>query len=414
MRFPFSILALLVVLSSCVVNPVPTPAASGAKLIPDAGAVDSGTDAVTSGDTSLGGDGTASKFACTGKEPPGAWSGKFGCGYCGSDAFYPIECVNGLLACVKSYPASGSGPTIEVPPDAQVLDMAEWGQHTGPCAFMAPYYVPGFRLWSPASLETNRDPKLPLKLEAAIGAAMVQPTFNALLADPVAGDAAVHALVTLTDMQTGKAVPYTLGTVQIDQHEIPTLDLLAPALTAGGWYRVTIQPGETQSFVQLVTFDAYGALKAPQLTDFYTSSRPMMSRAAVVYKANATMAGYVEFEFTEDLVAADLPSQVTVLADGVPVSGCTAYLQPCQGLATNLTSLKSVELMLATMPVGFKTLELRLPAAAHSVNGGTLGDGTKDNPHAGVVGADVVYVLKASDMTLEDQGVTLRWRFAAK
>lgn len=388
-------LALLLALPACAVNPVPTPAAAGTKASADASAAD------------FASDNTASKFACTEADPPSAWD-HFVCGYCGSHSVFGlVACSNGSLVCRDQDPADTAGP--------QVIDVDEWQNHTGVCAFMAHSFIPGFLLSSPSALETNRDPTRPLTLRAKIVAMEVPPTFDALFKDPIAGAAAIHALVTLTDMQSGQPVDYAVGLPQSSTTTyVQTLNLTPAPLASGGWYRVTVKPGDAQSFVPQVTFDPFGVLKTPQLTDFYTSSRPMLARANVVSKAKGNVAGYVEFEFTEDLVAADLPSQVTVLADGVPVSGCTVNLQPCQGIPINLALLKYVQLMLTTMPVGFKTLELRLPAAARSVHGGTLGDGAKGNPYATVVGTDVVYLLQASEMTVEDQGITQVWRFAAK
>ena len=339
---------------------------------------------------------------CTGNEKPDFWYGKYWCGHCAGDLGQPIECVGGRLRCA-AFRTMPDGSKVPVQQVYELIPMDDFNHHTGACASVAWLWLPGFRLDSPAGLETARGLSKPLTLTAEIGYIMQMPCFAQLFADEAKGQAAIHALVTLTDMQTGQPVDYAIGLPQtVTNACVQSLELKPAPLSSDGWYRVTVKPGDAQDFVKLVTWGpGQSPLTAPLVRDFYTGSRPMLSYAVLAYKPRPGFAGYIEFQFTEPLAAAN---EVSVTVDGVPVSTASETNDGPDRLRFDLV----------TMPKDFKTLELHLPAAAASVNGGTVGAGAKNNPYASIVGNEVVYMLKASDMVFDPTNTVLRWHYEPK
>ena len=333
------------------------------------------------------------------------------CGSCGGDVIFPLICSGGYLACAKTYP-SGGGGTMNVPSSMVVVNIHDAESKTGQCAYLAPYAYPGFMLTDPQTLSTARSPSLPLTLKT-LSSVYSLSGFTTILTDRSAGEQAIRSLVVLTDMRTGEVVPYSIGDPVRDvSTSVETLALtpIAP-LAANGWYRVTVFPGESQSLVSCHTFgrSTSGWLTAPQTTDFYTYSRPMVSDIFVPYKDGGK--GYIQFDFTETLVAADLAAQATpvVLVDGVVMSGCLAPY-PCSGL--NYSSASYLRLDLQTVPQSFGEISLHIPHAIQSVQGGAVSAGVAGNPSATIDGEWAVYTFKASDMVLTDNNLVKRWYYS--
>jgi hypothetical protein len=374
--------------------------------VPDA-RPDSSVDGVTSSDL-RGEAGGAPAVPCSGDPSTPVWDSTYRCGICESDMFYPLVCVDGHFACATSY-VGNSGAVITVPSGLYVVNLSDVMSRTGQCAYLAPMGYPGFVLENPSSLTSSRDPLLPLTLRAVSASSQVRPTFDWLRSDRTNAERAIRTLVTLTDMTKGAPVEYSIGEpVMNSSSETESVALQPTSLVANNWYRVTVFPAETQQLIHCHTYtrDSSSWLTQPETTDFYTYSRPMVGTMAVVAKDGAK--GYVTFNFTESLVAGDLAANptATIAVDGVMLSGCP---QPyaCSGSTSARTGV--IRLDLQTIPTAFTAITLRIPHAIKSVNGGTIRDGTLDNPHAKIDGDWAVYTFEAKDMVSADDGTTMRW-----
>ena len=365
-----------------------------------------GGTATGSGDASVvkpDGDGAngAPLVPCSGNPASATGDNRYACGTCGTDGFYPVVCSNGYLAC----PASAA-------PSMYVVDMNDYQQMTGQCAFVATYYYPGFGLSDPSALATARDPAMPLALGAIRSAGA--PSLAALLADRAQGENAIRSLVTITDMTNSAPVEYAIGDpVQSAAYgETLALTPVSP-LAANNWYRVTIYPAETQQFVKCHTYgrNAVGWLTVPETTDFYTYSRPMIGSMFIAYKDGAK--GYLDFFFTEPLPVGEIDANpaAVVAVDAVALSGC---ISPYSCSGSSAQQAFDLRLDLAEVPVSFTEITLRIPHAIKSVNGGTVLEGTGDNPHAAVDGDWAVYTFKAADMILTDNNMVKRWYYTGK
>lgn len=372
---------------------------------PDTESVDSASPSTILADAGVvrpDGDGAngAPLVPCAGDS--GVSDSRYVCGSCRSDAYFPVVCTNGYLACPTS--AAGVG--------MYVVDKYDPGQ----CAYMATYYYPGFGLADPAqSLTTARDPALPLALRAMNLLGRPPYTFAALFQDRALGESAIRSLVTVTDMTNNAPVAYAIGNPSksaAGYDETLPLTPVSP-LAANTWYRATIYPAETQQFVQCHTFSRSPSkqLTALETTDFYTYSRPMVGQMFVAYKNGTT--GYLDFLFTEQLAAADLAANpaAVVFVDGVALSGCMMPYA-CSGISGQ--PAYDLRLDLAVVPTSFTEITLRVPHALKSVGGGTILDGTKDNPHVTIDGDFAVYTFKAADMVLTDSNLVKRWYYSAK
>ena len=332
----------------------------------------------------------------------------YGCGTCGTDAFYPLVCLGGYLACATSY-ANTEGTTITVPSAFYVVNMTDYQTHSGQCASVAAATYPSFGLADPQALTTARAPSLPLKIRSGVSA--YAQGFGSILTDRAVGEQVIRSLVVLTDMANGAPVPYAMGDPVRDPTtyaESATLTPVSP-LVANHWYRVTVFPAEVQALVKCHTLGRglAGWLTAPQDTDFYTYSRPMVGQMFVADKGGK---GYIQFSFTEVLAAADLDSNpmAVVAVDGVTQTGCPMPYA-CSGNANNLAS--ELRLDLQAVPQAFNTITLRIPHAIKSVSGGTILDGVAGNPHATIDGDWAVYTFKASDMVFTDNSTVKRWYY---
>lgn len=332
----------------------------------------------------------------------------YGCGTCGTDAFYPLMCVSGYLACAKSYGGSG-GTTITVPGSMYVVNMADYQSHTGQCAYMASATYPSFGLADPQALTTARDPALPLKLKS--GVSVYSQGFGAILTDRAVGEQVIRSLVVLTDMTAGAPVPYAIGDPARDAityAESVTLTPVTPLL-ANRWYRVTVLPAEVQTLVKCHTLGRgiSGWLTAPQSTDFYAYSRPMVGQMFVADKGGK---GYIQFSFTEVLASTDLAANpmAMVAVDGVVQTGCLAPYA-CSGDANNVAS--ELRLDMPVVPQSFTEISLRIPHTIKSVSGGTVLDGSIGNSAVTIDGDWAVYNFKASDMVLTDNNMVKRWYY---
>ena len=370
-------------------------ACGDARTVADAGGAGDG------GVVKPDGDGAAGAPIVPCGEPDGTTvqtDGAYGCGACGTDSFYGVVCLGGVLACPG-----------DAPPDYYVVDMDDYERMVGQCGYIKVYYYPGFMLMSPAIVETARDPASAIILWAVAGG-WSSPSFKGIFQDPEAGEKAIKALVTVTDMTAGTAVEYEISRMPSDE----TLNLVpTPPLSAGRWYRITLYPGESQQYVNCHTYGRYGAawLTAPVHTDFYTYSRPMVGGMFVAYKEGGK--GYVEFDFTEWLVWADLDngSHPKVFIDGAEATGC---MSPFCGSMPGPNGVQALNLNLSPPPATFETIELRVPYSVKSVNGGTLEDGTAGNPHASIVDFWAVYTFKSSEMVVTDNGYVKRWSYSGE
>ncbi|HEX7506471.1 MAG TPA: hypothetical protein VF550_06850, partial [Polyangia bacterium] len=225
------------------------------------------------------------------------------------------------------------------------------------------------------------------------------------------GEQVIGSLVTLTDMMVGAPVPYAIGDPARDPITYAETVTLTPAtlLLANRWYRVTIFPAEAQTLVKCHTLGRglSGWLTAPQSTDFYTYSRPMVGQMFVADKGGK---GYIQFSFTEVLATADLAANpmAVVAVDGVAQTGCPMPYA-CSGNANNVAS--ELRLDMQVVPQSFTEIALRIPHAIKSVNGGTILDGITGNPTVTIDGEWAVYTFKASDMVLTDNNMVKRWYY---
>jgi hypothetical protein len=351
---------------------------------------------------------------CSGSGAATSGGGRYACGTCGTDGFYPVVCKSGYLACPTSYVGS-AGTTVEVPAGEYVVDMDDYENMTGQCAYVQTYYYPGFALADPPqALTTARDPALPLALRA-VSSGHSAPTFGTLLQDRAQGENAIRSLVTLTDMTNSAPVAFTIGDPVRDNTTYVETLALTPVtpLATNGWYRVTINPAETQQFVNCHTFGRISGvwLTAPETTDFYTYSRPMVEEMFVAYKDGSK--GYLDFLFTEPLSVGELASypMAAVAVDGAALSGC---LTPYSCSGSSAQQVYDLRLDLQVVPTSFTEITLRIPHAIKSVNGGTILDGTTGNLHVAVDGDWAVYTFKAADMILTDNNAVERWYYAGE
>jgi hypothetical protein len=342
------------------------------------------------------------------------WNDKYACGRCESDMGYALACVDGQLACATSYVGT-SGNVIQVPPGNYVVAKQDVMTWTGQCAYLATYDDPGFILFDPPAIITDRDPTLPLVLQAVSSSpARNRATFGSIFADRAKGESAIRSLVTLTDMTNNSSVAYTIGTpIEDPGTEVESLTLQpSPPLTANTWYRVTVYPAETQHLVSCHTFSRTWAwLQAPETSDFYTYSRPMVFGMSITPKSDTK--GYVQIDFSEWLSGSDLSAHpaATIAVDGVELSGCISPY-PCSG--STPAKVGWLRLDLQVIPTVFTEMVLRIPHAIKAIKGGTLLDGTVGNPYVKVDGDWAVYTFKAADMVLTDDGLVRRWYYVGK
>ena len=349
--------------------------------------------------------------SCSGDSSVLLWDAGYVCGTCGNDAYFAVVCRDGFLACPTSFTTS-TGEVITVPAGVYVMGANDYQATTGQCAYVASAYLPEFSLADPYALTTNRDPALPLALREIPQGGPAPLAFSTLFANRAQGEAALRGLVTLTDMTKGVSVEYTIGDPLRDATTgLSTLALTpVPPLSANSWYRVTVSPGNTQSLVACLTLSpkTWTALTAPETTDFYTYSRPMVADMFIPDKGGK---GYLQFDFTEPLVAADLAANpmAVVAVDGVDLSGCLMPYACAGGASAGPDSLR---LDVAVLPASFTAVTLRVPHAIKSTSGGSILDGTVGNPHATIVGDWAVYTFNAVDMVLTDNNSVKRWYHA--
>jgi len=286
-------------------------------------------------------------------------------------------------------------------PDGPTVRAAEAGAVTGP---------PMFLLADPSGLQTARDPALPLRLREQPSGGPAALAFKTMFADRALGEQALRGLVTLTDMTNNTHVAYEIGEPLRDVASGLASLTLTPAapLAANAWYRVTVYPGETQQLVACQTLSGRTSklLTAPETTDFYTGSRPMVADLFIPDKGGGK--GYFQLDFSEPLLAADLAGypMATVAVDGVELPGCPAPYA-CAGGASSGPA--AIRLDVTALPMSFTTVTLRIPHAIRSTGGGTILAGTAGNPHAAVDGDFAVYAFQAADMVLTDNNLVKRW-----
>ena len=331
------------------------------------------------------------------------------CGSCGGDVVYPLVCAGGSLACAKSYPGTGD-MTIKVPEAAYVVDRNDSQAMTGQCAYLAPYTYPSFGLIDPAELTTARAPELPLKIRSGLSVYGGQ-GFASIFTDRATGEQTIRSLVVLTELPAGMPIPYSIGQPVRDPiTAAETIDLSPLTLLAAShWYRVTVYPAEVQTLVKCHTLGRgiTGWLTAPQNTDFYTYSRPMVSQMFIADKGGK---GYIQFSFTEALLAADLAANpmAVVAIDGIAQSGCPMPYT-CSGTANGSPS--DIRLDMAAVPQSFTQISLRIPHAIKSDGGGSIRDGSTGNSNVTIDSDWAVYTFKASDMVLTDNNLVRRWYY---
>ncbi|MBI5524914.1 MAG: hypothetical protein HY897_01125 [Deltaproteobacteria bacterium] len=338
---------------------------------------------------------------CIGDENDIIQTEDYGCGYCGADGFYAVVCRNGYLGCAGY-----------ARPDAYIVDMADWSHMTGQCASIAVYFLPGFMLTDPWILETYRKPTSRIRLWAH--SMVAKSNFEWMNADRAAGEAAIRALVKVQDMTAGKEVVYDIGDPKPGYDGSLSEIHLNPAAGFEGnrWYRVTLLPGDSQVFMDLHVFGSRSPLKwldAPETTDFYTYSRPMIRDMRV--RRDETGNRTVEFNLTEPLSWSDvgIDSRPVAVLDGVELKGCLHPLCYPAGIPDQFES------MWAELPSegSFHMIELRMPGNARSINGGALKDGAAENPHATVSGEWVVYSFNAEEM-VRDPDSDKTWYYSGE
>ena len=347
---------------------------------------------------------------CQGEEGARVETHAYGCGTCGGDLFYPVVCHQGRLACPSSYLAS-QGVVVTVWEGAYVVDMGNWQSNTGQCAHLATYQLPGFRVTGPDPILSELDTDKPLVLQAVSASGRSRPSFAAFFQDRERGQQAIHALVDIVDRTLGVPVAYTIGEPQQDATTMGESVALTPVIpwVLGHAYRVTVQPAEAQSFVACHTYGS-GAewLTAPASHDFFAYSRPTIATMFIAYKSGTT--GYLAFEFNEPL--ADLAGypEATVSVDGIPFPGCMMPYA-CSGAMTGASSTQPTQLRLdsTALPTTFSAIVLRVPHAVKSVHGGSLLEGTRDNPDASVEGEFAVYTFNATAFTPTGEAAVKTW-----
>ena len=137
----------------------------------------------------------------------------------------------------------------------------------------------------------------------------------------------------------------------------------------------------------------------------------MVSEMYIPYKDGTK--GYIAFRFTEPFAAADLGANpaAVIAVDGVALSGC---MMPYACSGSSGQPAYELRLDLAVVPTSFTEITLRVPHALKSVGGGTILDGTKDNPYVTIDGDFAVYTFKAADMVLTDSNLVKRWYYSGK
>ena len=381
-----------------------------ARPTPDA-ARDAAADALPpDGMASRDGHGDAGVWAsCTDESPIPRKDDNYTCGTCASDLMWPLVCSQGRLQCATSWTGS-NGTVYTVPPDQYVMSISDWMNWTGQCAYLAPTTYPGFALVEPGSATTDFAVGDGLLLKAESSSAMVKPTFDWLKADRTSGEQIIRSLVTLTDMTKNVPVAYTIADPIMDavwRTETVALQPSAP-LAANTWYRVTVFPGDSQPQAKCHTFNRLRTawLTAPETTDIYTYSRPMVATITLASKSAST--GKIIFAFTENLQGTDLSANPTaqVAVDGRTLSDCLNPY-PCSG--NTPTEFSTFEMVSAGIPSSFTEITLRVAHSMKAVKGGTILDGTAGNPNAKVDGAWAVYTFKAADMVVLPSGLEQVW-----
>jgi len=344
---------------------------------------------------------------CSGDPSVLVWDAGYVCGTCGNDAYYAVVCRDGFLSCPTSF-VTDTGAVVAVPPGLYVVDRST---ASGQCAYVASAYAPVFALSDPSGLTTARDPARPLLLREVPGGGPYALAFSTMFANRAQGEAALRSLVTLTDMTTNGPVDYDIGEAVRDTVGLATL-ALTPALplTANAWYRVTVYPGETQQLVLCRTMSGKTStlLTAPESTDFYTGSRPMVADMFVAAKSGGK--GYLQFDFSEALVAADLAAYPMAVAavDGVELAGCPLPYACAGGVSAGPAAIR---LDVASVPQLHTAITLRIPHAIHGTGGGTILEGTAGNPSATVNGDFAIYTFEAADVVRTDNNSVDRWYY---
>jgi len=118
--------------------------------------------------------------------------------------------------------------------------------------------------------------------------------------------------------------------------------------------------------------------------------------------------GYLQFAFTETLLAADLAAtpMAVVAVDGVVQPGCPMPYA-CSGVPSGSPS--EIRLEVQAVPQSFTQISLRIPHAIKSVGGGSILDGSADDPNVVIDGDFAVYTFEAADMVLTDNDRVKRW-----
>lgn len=381
--------------------------------VPDAGA-DVPADTVVRLDGTVPPDGRIDAGvspACSDNSPVPRLDDNYVCGTCETDLLWPLVCLQGHLECATTLIAN-DGSVSTVPPGQYVISLTDYNNLTGRCAYRATYMYPGFALVEPGFLTTDSSAadSFVLRLKAVSSAAMSRPTFDWLKADRTRGEQVIRSLVTLTDMTKNAPIAYTITDPIMDTTWGTETITLRPttSLAVNAWYRVTVFPAEAQPETKCHTFNRVTTawLMAPETTDVYTYSRPMVAMVDVGYKSATS--GKLVFNFTESLVGTDLTAKpmAQVAIDGIIQSGClTPYA--CSGSLPS--EIYTLELVIQGMPSSFTDITLRIPSAIRSVKGGTILDGTAGNPNARVDADWTVYTFRAADMTLMPGGSELVW-----
>jgi hypothetical protein len=296
---------------------------------------------------------------------------------------------------------------MTVDPNYYVVNMQESFSMSGQCAFLKTYSLPGFRLQGQASLQTNHDVGAPILLRAVSSWHGRLPSFDSFFVDRALGEKAIFSLVTLVDLTDGTPVEYLIGQPQKDSQGIEVTLALTPVapLALNHAYRLTINPGDQQSFVPCHTYGlSQTRLTAPESVDFFTYSRPMVGKAMIAYKSGTS--GYFAFNFTEPLSDLDAYPSATMTVDGVPYSGCMMPYACSGSLAAQPTELR---LDSTILPTTFSIIVLRIPHAVKSINGGTILDGTRDNPHATIDGDVAVFTFNVADFVWTMPNAVRTW-----
>jgi hypothetical protein len=362
----------------------------------------------TDGSTPGDGQGEAGvSAACTDESPVPRTDDNFICSTCSSNSHWPVMCNQGRLQCATPWTGS-NGTVYTVPSDQYLISWYDWMNMTGRCAEFLPTTYPGFALVQPGSTTTDFALGDGFVLKAKASSPRFMPSFDWFKADRASGEQVIRSLVTITDMTKGASVAYTITAPIMDaswKTETVTLRPTAP-LVANTWYRVTVFPGDSQPQAKCHTFNRIGTalVTAPQTTDIYTYSRPMVAMVDLASSSAGTRK--LRFGFSEKLLGISAQPKAQVEIDGKYLSDClTPY--PCSG--STPAEFSAFEIDSTEIPYSFTEITLRVAHAMKSVKGGTILDGTSGNPHVKVDGQWAVYTFKAADMARPENGSGRVW-----